>query len=295
MKRSKLVLLLTVAAALPGCAWLAGPCAEPTTGILGALEAEVAALEAEMTEVDEVRVQGLRFVTGRARGRRVVVARTGIGKVNAALTATLLVERFGPDEVIFSGIAGGLNPDLLPGDVVIARKTAQHDLGTLSREGMERQSVPNPLTGEDNPVFFRADPRLLAAAKEAAAEYRPAEMQTTAGRRTPRTVTGLVVTGDVFVASREKTAELRQALDADAVEMEGAAVAQVCWQFGVPCLVVRSVSDRADEEAGVDLQKFLQTAAQNSAGLVLGILEGLEARRAAALGSPLTGAAAGGR
>jgi len=192
------------------------------------------------------------------------------------MTTTLLLEHFQPTRVIFTGVAGGVDPNLEPGDIVIAKRTAYHDMGTLWSQGIEYGGVKSRMTGEPNPVFFPADPVLLAAAEEAAKSMAFGSVGLRTGQRPPRVVIGTVVTGDVFVAAKEKSAELAQELGASAVEMEGAAVAQLCYQRGIGCLVIRSISDKADRSAVMDKQLFYAMAAKNSAGLVMKIVgEGL--------------------
>jgi adenosylhomocysteine nucleosidase len=258
---------------------LGEPCAvsgeAPRTAILGAMGSEVNLLVAELEDAKDHEIEGIFFWEGRLRGRRVVVARTGVGKVNAAITATLLYVHFRPAEVLFTGIAGGLRPGLLPGDIVIAAKTVQHDFGTLTSGRFHRRGARNPISPERNPVFLPADRRLLRAALAAAKTVKLDAIRMRKGARTPDIVEGTVATGDVFVASPAKKAELHRELGADAVEMEGAAVAQVCWQWRVPCLVIRSVSDLADDNALADARTFLRIAAANSAALVTEIVAGL--------------------
>jgi len=246
---------------------------EPTTGLLGAMGSEVRMLLDQLEHAQEQRIEGVRFWTGRLRGRRVAIAMTGVGKVNAAITATLLHVHFHPAEVLFTGIAGGVNPDLKPGDIVVAAKTVQHDFGTLTAGGLTRKGARNPITRDRNPLFFPADARLLRIAGESA---RRVALGAVEGDRVPRVIQGVVATGDVFVALGEKRRELRKQLGADAVEMEGAAVAQACWQWRVPCLVIRSLSDMADRNAVRDVKAFLRTAAANSATLVIDIVAHIE-------------------
>jgi len=274
MKRYRLtVVCLIFTALLVSCR--STPTREgPSTGlaVLGAFKPEVSLLEKMLTDARVQEIEGIAFMSGRLDGRPVVVAWTGVGKVNAAMTTTLLIEHFKPTRVIFTGIAGALDPNLEPGDIVIAKRTAHHDMGTLWSEGMEHGGVRSRLTGEDNPVFFPADPNLLTAADCGArkAVFDPIILRS--GQRPPKIVTGTVVTGDAFVASKERGAELREKLGADAVEMEGAAVAQVCYQRGIGCLVIRSMSDKADDSAVMDKQIFYTLAAKNSASLVAGMI-----------------------
>jgi len=244
----------------------------PVTAILGAFDKEVDLIESELADARGKEIEGIRFVTGKLGGRKVVVVWTGIGKVNAAMTTTLLLEHFKPSEVVFTGIAGGINPQLQPGDIVIAAKTAQHDSGILWPDSMEYRGVINRLDGWRNPVFFLADERLLGAAEKAAGRVKLGTIKTSVGARLPRIVTGVVATGDIFVASPAKSVELRESLKADAVEMEGAAVAQLCYQRQVPHLIIRSISDKADEKAREESYFFQEMAAENSARLIKEII-----------------------
>jgi adenosylhomocysteine nucleosidase len=249
--------------------------AQSPTAILGAFGDEVTLIESRLSEKREHKIQGITFFTGKLSGRPVVLARSGVGKVNAAMTTTLLIEHFKPREVIFTGIAGAINLELFPGDVVIAARVAQHDFGAALPDRFEHRGAPNPIDGKRNPVFFPADPRLLAAAEKVAARVEFDAIKIDGAERKPKIIRGVIVTGDAFISSPEKKADLRKALGADAVEMEGAAVAQVCWQQQVACLIIRSLSDRADANAQRDFANFYSVAAQNSARLVAAIAEQL--------------------
>jgi adenosylhomocysteine nucleosidase len=250
----------------------------PVVAILGAMTVEVETLEQQLTDRKEQTVRGVRFVTGRLKGRTVVLAHSGMGEVNAARAAILLVEQFQPTHVLLTGIAGGVNPDLGPGDIVIGSRTSYYDYGELTPNGFRSLPTVNPLNGKPNPLFFPADAGLLAAAEKAAAELKLARVKTSKGERIPRVVTGVIVTGNMFVASTAKSEELRKDFEADATEMEGAAVAQICWQQRVPCLILRSLSDDASAKAEEDVRLFEKTAAQNSAFLVTGIIARLESK-----------------
>lgn len=276
MKRCKLVAVICISTVLlcGSCnSFFIGANSAPITAILGAFDEEVLMLEEQLRSAKDQRIEGIRFVTGKLKDRKVVVALTGMGKVNAAMTTTLLIEHFKPREVIFTGIAGGINPQLSPGDIVIAEKTAQHDLGVVTLEGLENKGAPNPISGKRNPVFFPADQRLLRLAEQAAKQVELEKIKTGEGEKAPKIVKGVVVTGDVFAASTAKCTELRKRLGADAVEMEGAAVAQICYQQRIPHLVVRCISDKADEKALEDVKKFYKIAAKNSARLATKIVE----------------------
>lgn len=270
-KQTRRVLCLAVLAALLATMAMGGSQekSQSVTGILGAFGEEGKIIKEAMSGKEIHQVMGIEFVSGRLEGRRVVLALTGVGKVNAAMTTTLLLDHFRPTEVIFTGIAGGLNPKLLPGDIVIAEKLAQHDYGTVTEQGFQKRSARNPIDGKRNPLFLPCDGRLVKLATGAAANTKFAAITIDGKAREPNIVEGIVVTGDVFVASREKVSSLIKEFGADAVDMEGAAVAQVCFQQKVPFLVVRSLSDKADDTAQVDVQQFYKIAAKNSASLVI--------------------------
>ena len=244
-----------------------------TIGILGALDEEIRLLEERILSPQTDTILGIKFIRGKLANQSIVLTKTGVGKVNAAMIATLLIEKYRPNAIIFTGIAGGLNPELHPGDIVLGHQTAQHDYGAITLNGLKNGSARNPIDGIRNPVFFPADSMLIVTAEIAAQHIQLEKIRIGDSNRVPRIIRGTVVTGDVFVSSSQKKAELRETLKADAVEMEGAAVAQICWQLKVPCLVIRSLSDSADEDADMDFERFAKIAAKNSASLVLAMLE----------------------
>lgn len=241
------------------------------TALLGAFSDEVKLLEQSVRHKRIRTVHGIPFTTGKLNGRQVVIALTGVGKVNAAMTTTLLLQKFRPSEVLFTGIAGGLNPELLPGDLVIGRETTYHDFGYITFQKQATRATRNPITGEYNPVYFKADSVLLV--KTLAAAQKVTLLAPGEKRRAPKVILGRIVTGDVFVSSEEKVNQLLTDFEADATEMEGAAVAQICHQQQVPCIVIRSLSDKANGNAREDMLNFLKVAARNSAALVLEILK----------------------
>lgn len=251
------------------------------TAILGAFEREITLIEDQLGNRSQRIIEGIRFVSGILNGRNVVVTWTGVGKVNAAMTTTLLIEHYKPKYVIFTGIAGGVNPAFKPGDIVISEKTAQHDMGTFWPEGLFHKGVKSRLDGYENPVFFLADPVLLTAAKKAADRADLDSIKTFTSERKPKIAQGIIVTGDSFIASTDKRAELRKKLNADAVEMEGAAIAQICYQREIGYIVIRSISDNADEGAVLDKQTFYIMAARNSSRLVAEMVGGLPQKKTA--------------
>ena len=240
----------------------------PVTAILGAYGDEITLLLEKVGHKKEFHIGGMLFTEGDLNGRHVVVALTGIGKVNAAITTTLAIENFHPSRVLFSGIAGGIDPSLSPGDLVIATKLAYHDYGTLA-DSLIPDPTRNPVTHSNNPLFFPCNDTLVKIAETVSRSLtleKPVE-----GRPAPRIVSGPIITGDVFIASRIASGKLWQQWHAEATDMESAAVAQTCWQRSIPFIIVRSLSDAADGEAEKDIHRFYRVAAHNAALLVIAL------------------------
>lgn len=227
------------------------------TAIVGAMQEELAAVLALMPNEQASTVGGRQFWSGHLHGQDVVAVLARIGKVAAATTATVLIERFQVDRVVFTGVAGGLAAPVQVGDVVVASAFLQHDMDASPL--FPRHEVP--LYGQSR---FAADAALRAALVSAARQALP---QATVHE-------GLVVSGDRFVSSAAESRALQQALpDALAVEMEGAAFAQVCHDFGIPFAAVRTISDRADDAAHGDFLQFIRTVASpHSAAIVEALL-----------------------
>ena len=244
----------------------------PVTGILGAFGEEIKYLLTQVQQQKETVIQQVHFTEGILQGKKVVIAQTGIGKVNAAITTTLMLEHFQPRAIIFTGIAGGVNPVLQPGDLVIGTRVAYHDYGALVPDSMVRKPTRNPFTLSENPLYFPCDSALVANARIIGNSIPLEKIRRSTGEQAPRIITGTIVTGDVFVSSNKAAGDLVQQLQADATEMEGAAVAQVCWQQKTPFIVIRSMSDNANNNAHTDVAAFYQIAARNSAKFVMAIL-----------------------
>ena len=238
--------------------------------IVAAMREELRALLDSMPDEHMQVHAGREFWLGHLAGQEVVVVLSRIGKVAAATTATLLVDRFEASQLLFTGVAGGIGAEVKVGDVVVADTLLQHDLDASPI--FPRHEVP--LYGRSR---FETDAEMTRRLEEAtgkvladASEHLGREVLDAFGIMQPRRHTGLVISGDRFVSTSAESAALRAELpDALAVEMEGAAVAQVCFDAGVPCAVLRVISDRADDLAHVDFAAFIrQVASRYSAAIV---------------------------
>ena len=238
--------------------------------LISAMHEELSAVLARMPDEQKTVVAGREFWLGHWHGHAVVAVLSRIGKVAAATTATTLIEHFGVERIVFTGVAGGLAPQVQVGDVVVAESFLQHDLDASPL--FPRYEVP--LSGVSR---FAADAALTQALQQAA----PLAMHDVA-KRLPkaewlnldlsqsRVHHGLIVSGDRFVSASTESQDLRQRLpDALAVEMECAAIAQVCHDYGVPLAAVRAISDRADDAAHVDFPRFIQSIASRYSAAVL--------------------------
>lgn len=243
------------------------------TGILGAFPPELVLLESEMTQKKDTVISQIRFITGELRGRRVVLAETGVGKVNAAVTTVMMIQHFKPREIVFSGIAGGVDPVLAPGDLVIGTQIAYHDFGQIDDSGMHYWATKNPFTQKENPLKFHCDSALISKALSVSKNLKLAKVERDNGSFVPAVKKGIIVTGDQFVSSQKTTRRLLKDLNAAATEMEGAAIAQTCYQQNIPFLIIRSLSDKADGKAKADMDQFYNVAAHNAATLVMAVIE----------------------
>jgi len=256
-------------------------------GLMAAMPQELQAVLDLMPDEHRETVAGRHFWPGHLgastpqapQGCEVVAVVSGIGKVAAATTATLLVQRYGVDGVVFTGVAGGLGTGVKVGDMVVARHFLQHDMDASPL--FPRHEVPG--YGQALFTAHTGWSDALVQASQHTLDHLPtwlgADTLAAFHLQNPRVHQGLVISGDRFVATSAESTALCQALpDALAVEMEGAAVAQVCHDFGVPFAAVRTVSDRADDSAHVDFGRFVaDVASRYSAQVVLAVLSGLQA------------------
>ena len=239
-------------------------------GIVSAMHEELAAVLAALPDEQRVQVAGRDFWQGHWHGRPVVAVLSRIGKVAAATTATALIERFGVGQIVFTGVAGGLGPGVNVGDVVLARSFVQHDMDATPL--FPKHEVP--LYGRSR---FQTDAD-LSAALLLAAQAVLAQVKGHVGKdavtefalQSVRVHEGLIASGDRFVSTTAECRSLQQALpEALAVEMEGAAVAQVCADYGVPFAALRTISDRADDDAHADFSRFIREVASRYSAAML--------------------------
>lgn len=224
-------------------------------GIIGAMEPEIVHLTQAMLDPVTLEVAGIVFISGQLSGQEVIITRSGIGKVSASIATSLLLERYQPDIVINTGSAGGFVDSLSIGDIVVASELRYHDVDVMAF-GYEMGQMAG------QPAAFYTDERLVNIAMEAVTNIDGINA-----------MKGLICSGDSFIHSPERTQLIRQHFPSIAAcEMEGAAIAQVCHQFKIPLVVVRSLSDNANNDSPVDFDAYLVTAGKNSAALVVEIL-----------------------
>jgi len=252
-----------------------------TIGILSAMPVELESLKNKISEQKEISPG---IIKGRIASHRVYATLSGIGKVNAAAMAQKLISEYKIDVLIFSGVAGGINPAFNVGDVVIVAQAFQFDYGYFGKKFKMHAVGTMPEVGIGNgneSVYFDLSnfwqKENLADLKKNAAEFSKSftVVQVSGKEYLPvLKLDGIVATGDQFLANDAKKQSLRDQ-KADIVEMEGAAVAQVAQNNGVPCLILRSISDKAGEEANIDFQKFFEIVAKNNSSLVAYLVEQL--------------------
>ena len=245
--------------------------------IVSAMHPELAAVLAWLPQKQKQTVAGREFVLGRWHGHEVVAVLSRIGKVAAATTATVLIERFDVGQVLFTGVAGGVAPNAQVGDVVVASAFVQHDMDAsplfpiyeVPLYGRSHFATDAVLTAE---LALAAQTALAQGVLDAADLADLADMGMDKGQvnRTAQVHQGLILSGDRFVSTRMESQRLQQALPlALAVEMEGAAVAQVCADYGVPFAAMRTISDRADDDAHADFVKFVDKVASRYSAAIL--------------------------
>ncbi|MBY6035380.1 5'-methylthioadenosine/S-adenosylhomocysteine nucleosidase [Fictibacillus nanhaiensis] len=228
-------------------------------GIIGAMEEEVVLLREQLTELQKKKLAGCEFYQGYLNGQEVVLLKSGIGKVNAAIGTTLMIQMYQPDVILNTGSAGGFHAELNVGDVVISTEVRHHDVDATIF-GYEYGQVPQM------PANYLPDQKLVEAALRAGSRVQNVQV-----------VKGLIASGDSFMSDHERVEDIRGKFPMlYAAEMEAAAIAQTCYQFDVPFVIIRSLSDIAGKDARLSYDQFLKTASKNSAEFVQQIVEELK-------------------
>lgn len=222
--------------------------------ILSAMREELTPFLKKFPNYTQEEVGGNVFYKVAYGENELILAYSKIGKVHSALSASTMILKFGCEKLIFSGVAGGLSPKLKVGDLIVATKLCQYDVD-ITAFGHPLGFIP------ESSVYIEADPHLLKVASEVTKE------------KGIKLEEGIIASGDSFIASSEKKKWLIENFQADAVEMEGASVANVCHLLKVPFCILRSISDSADGEADVSFDEFLEKAAQVSADFVEAMLD----------------------
>jgi adenosylhomocysteine nucleosidase len=224
-------------------------------GIIGAMDEELEILLGEMSLGRKQVKANMLFNSGKIHNQEVVVVRSGIGKVNAAICTQILIDDFKVDKVINVGIAGGIGKDVYPGDIVIADNLVQHDMDA-SAFGDPIGQIPRL-----NTFDFKCDSDLVDKAKAACKDI-----------RNQNNFVGRIVTGDQFISDTQKIKWLNEKFDSLACEMEGGSIAQVCYLNKIPFVVIRSISDNANNGAHMDYEKFAPIAIKNSTNILKNML-----------------------
>ncbi|MDT0621561.1 5'-methylthioadenosine/adenosylhomocysteine nucleosidase [Croceitalea vernalis] len=238
--------------------------------IMGAMDKEIEFLKSELENKKKIQKSGVTFFTGKLKNKRVVLFKSGVGKVNASYCTAILVENFNVTSLIFTGVAGGLHPEIKPGDIVISNNLIQYDFGKLKNGEFEIWPTRNLKEKNNrNPLYLDVDPVLFKKSEKVSSRLKLKPFN----NRLPKFYFGTIATGDNFISDTLKAKELNTKFNAIATEMEGAAVAQICTMLNLPYIIIRSCSDNANTKAQTDYLKFVEVAAINSAHMVLGLLE----------------------
>lgn len=226
-------------------------------GIIGAMEIEVEGLKKEMEVYRTLKKAKMEFFEGRLCGQEVVVVRSGVGKVNAAVCTQILADEFGVNLIINTGVAGSLKKEINIEDIVIATDVVHHDVdATLF--GYQIGEVP-----QMGVLSFPADEQTAALAKEVSEQVNP-EIHVFRGR---------IVSGDQFIFDKEVKKQIKNTFEGFCTEMEGASIGHTAWLNNIPFLIIRAISDKADESAKMDYPVFEERAAADSLRLVKGLMK----------------------
>jgi len=222
--------------------------------IIGAMHEEIVSIKNDMNSLTTQTIGNLSFYLWNWNNNDIVLVQSGIGKVNAAITATLLIQYFKPDFILFSGVAGATDPTLNIGDIVISTDLIQHDFN-LTEFGYKKGQLPGT-----KQQALPASPELLEKTKKLTFNQTSLHF-------------GRIISGDQFISTRKEKIHLGKEFNALCVDMESAAVAQVCYNFNMPFLIIRSISDTVSDKSKMEFETFLPIAARNSKKIITEILK----------------------
>ena len=225
-------------------------------GIIGAMEVEIAAIKQEMQDITVTRKASIDFYYGTISGRKIVAARSGVGKVNAAICTQLMIDEFKAEVIINTGVAGSLNAVIDIGDIVLSTDVLHHDVDACIF-GYPKGQIP-----QMQEFSFPADQALRTLAEKVCYQVNP-DIHVYQGR---------IVSGDQFISENDKKEAIIKTFGGYAVEMEGAAIGQTAYLNGVPFLIIRAISDKADGSDEVEYSVFEKEAARHSVNLTLGLI-----------------------
>ncbi|MDR1209734.1 MAG: 5'-methylthioadenosine/adenosylhomocysteine nucleosidase [Clostridiales bacterium] len=239
-----------------------------TIGIIGAMEEEISQIRSRMELVQAKNIVGADYYIGKMRGQSVIAARSGVGKVNSAICAQVLIDLYAIDYLVNVGVAGAVNRELNIGDVVVSKDAVHHDFDA-SVFGDPIGFIPRL-----DITYFPADPELIRAAEESGRAALDDEF--CEAKLTPKVVVGRIATGDVFVSGEDRRQRIWQLFRADCVEMEGAAIAQTCYLNRIPFVVVRTISDRSGAGADAEFREFIGRAGAVAANVIERMVERIQ-------------------
>lgn len=220
-------------------------------GIMGAMEEEIVSMKEKINVIEEQKIAGSLFYIGSYNNHKIILVKSGIGKVNGAISAQAMIDHFKITHLFFTGVAGALDSRLKVGDIVISTDTAQHDMDTTAF------GDPIGVIPRMEESFFKADEALLQIAKDITKNI--TEYQILFGR---------IASGDQFISTKEGKEKIQRTVSGICAEMEGAGVAQACFLNDVPFLIIRAISDGADDDAFDSYEKFCSIAAERSSELM---------------------------
>jgi 5''-methylthioadenosine/S-adenosylhomocysteine nucleosidase len=243
--------------------------------VLSAMPSEIKLIREAIDQPKEGTLAIFPYTTGKIGKQKVITAVTGVGVTNGAMCTALFVEKFKPSAVVVSGTGSRFNPEVSCGDTIISKKTIHHAAGSLTDEGMVYRKVRGPLPKMMTHYAYAPDPELFKLAKAAIKSYEPEEVTVDGETYQPSVYPGIVTASDLFGVNQAKLDDMKKKLNPDLMEMESAAIAQVCDHLGYPHIVFRAGSNRSQPNPGTAYRKYGQTAAASAARWTIHFLKSL--------------------